>query len=107
MHDVQRVTGLPHMQPCQRPPGTADGVKGAALSVLQHASVLERGLDDLFRFLDRLRRNVLQRETAERQRHAGLDAVTMNIGELKRAAAEIADDPIRLVKTGYDAERRQ
>ena len=34
VHDVQRIAGLPHVQPRQRAPGAADRVEGAALACL-------------------------------------------------------------------------
>ena len=51
--------------------------------------------------------HVLQREAAERQRHAGPDPVPVDVGQLERAAAEIADDAVGLVEAGDDAERGQ
>ena len=56
-------------------------------------------------FLIDFARDVLQRQPAERKRDAGLDAMAVDIGELERAAAEIADDAVGLVKARHDAER--
>ena len=53
MHDVERIAGLPHVQPRQRTPGAADRVEGAALAVMQHVEVFERLLDEFFRLLER------------------------------------------------------
>src|SRR5262249_60003537 len=107
VHDVERIAGLPHVQPRERAPSPSDGVESAALAVLEQAGVLERRPDDLFRLLDRLRRNVLQRETPERQRQTALDPLPLDLGEFERAAAEVTDDAIRFVEARYDAERRQ
>ena len=83
MHDVQRVAGLPHVQARQRPPCSADRIERAALAAFQDASILERRPDDLFRLLDRLRRDVLQREAAERQCHARLHPVAVDFGRAR------------------------
>ena len=66
VHHVQRVSGLPHVQPRQRPPGAADGVEVAALAVAEQRQGAEGFLDELFRLLERFRRNVGQGQTAER-----------------------------------------
>ena len=52
---------------------------------------------DLVRLGERLRRQVLQREAAERQGHAGLELAAAQFRQLQRAAAEIADNPVRFV----------
>ncbi len=52
-------------------------------------------------------RQILQREAAERQRHAAADAMATHVDQLERTAAEIADDAVRIVHAGHDAERRQ
>ena len=105
VHDMQRIAGLPHVQARQRPPSAADGIERAALAVLQQTRTARARSDDLLRLLDRFRRDVLQSQAAERQRHARLDAVAVNFGQLERAAAEIADDAVGLVEAGDDAER--
>jgi hypothetical protein len=61
--------------------------------------VAEFVADDLFRLGERFRRDVLQREAAQRKRDAGFGPVTMHIGKLQRAAAEIADNAVRLVES--------
>ena len=63
--------------------------------------------DDPVGALDRLVRHVLQRKPAERQAHAAADALAGDVDEFERAAAKVADDPVRLVDRGDDAERRQ
>ena len=107
VHDVQRIAVLPHVQPGERAPGAADGVEAAPLALVQQIRLLKRLLDDLLRLLDRLRRDVLQRKPAERERHAALGAMAVDFGEFERAAAEIAHDAARLVEAGHDAERRK
>ena len=95
------------MQPRQRPPGAADGVEGAPGAGLEQLGAGERLAHHLLGLLDLLRRHVLQREPAERQRDAGRDALPMYIGQFQRAAAEIAGDAVRAMEAGDDAERRQ
>ena len=107
VHDVERVAGLPHVQAGKRAPGAADGVEGAAATGFQRTGAVERLPDDLLRLLDRLGGYVLQREPAERKRHAALDALALDLGQFERAAAEIADDAVGLVETGHHAERGQ
>ena len=107
MHDVERIAGLPHVQPGERAPGAADGVERAPAAVLQQLRAAERLLDDLLGLLERFLGNILQRQAAERQRDAGLDAMVVDIGELERAAAEIAHDAVRPMKAGHDPERAQ
>ena len=51
--------------------------------------------------------SVLQRQAAERQRHAAADAAALHVDQLERTAAEIADDAVGLVDAGDDAERGQ
>src|SRR4029077_10370517 len=46
-------------------------------------------------------------QRAERQRYTPADPVAADVDQLERAAAEVADDAVRLVNTGDDAERRQ
>ena len=71
------------------------------------ARVGERLCDDLLGLLERLRGDVLQRQAAERQRDAVLTRVAVDLDQLERAAAEIADDAVRLVEAGHHAERGQ
>ncbi len=99
MHDMQRIAGLPHVQACKSPPCAPDCIKGASPSALKKARILQCVLNDLLGFLDRFRREVLQRKPTERQRHPGLHAMPMHLRQLERAAAEIADNAVGLVKT--------
>ena len=81
VHHVQRIAGLPHVQPGERAPGAADRVEGAALAVPRAARAPAKRLaHDLLGLLERLLREVLQREAAERQR----DAVAQPDGRARR-----------------------
>ena len=42
VHDVELAAGLPHVQPRQRAPSAADGIKGAAFAAFQQAGVFWR-----------------------------------------------------------------
>jgi hypothetical protein len=48
---------------------------------------------------------VFERQPAERQRDAVRQSVSVDIDKLERPAAKIADNAIRLVEAGHDAER--
>ena len=102
---MKRIAGLPHVQPRQRAPGAADRIEGAAFAFVQHVEIFKCLLDVLFRLLERLAGDVLQGQSAERQRHAAAHARTVHIDQLQRAAAEIADNAVRLVDAGNNAER--
>jgi len=80
----------------QRAPGAADRVEGAAPARLQRREAAELRGDDLLRLLQRLLRDVLQREPAERQRLALADVMAADVDQFERAAAEVADDAVRL-----------
>src|SRR6185369_11096287 len=95
------------MQPRQRAPGAADGVKCAPFARFQQRQLIEGSLDDLLGFFERAPGQVLQREAAERQRDPAADARAVYVDQFERAAAEIADDAVRLVDAGDDAERRE
>src|ERR1039457_7151152 len=56
-------------------------------------------------FSERPPGDVLQGQAAKRQRHAAVHARAVHVDQLERAAAEVADDAVRLVDTGNDAER--
>ena len=105
VHDVERIAGLPHVQARQRAPGAADRIEGAVLAIVQHVEVLEGLLDEFFRFFQRFAGDVLQGQAAQRQRHAAAHARAVNIDQFERSAAKIADDAVRLVNAGDDAER--
>src|SRR5437667_232145 len=61
----------------------ADGIEGAAFAAFEQAGVSKRRPHDLFRLLDRLRRNILQCEPAQRQRQTGLDALPMDFRQFE------------------------
>ncbi len=105
VHDVERIAGLPHVQPRQRAPGATNRVEGAALPIVQHVEVFERRFNDFLGFFKRLAGDVLQGQAAERQRHAAAHARAVHVDQFERAAAEIADDAVRLMDAGHDAER--
>jgi hypothetical protein len=105
MHDMQRISGLRHVQAGERTPRAADRVKRSALAQLDMRHLCQCLPDDLVRLLDRFSGAVLQRQAAKRQRSAALDAGIFHVDQFERAAAEIADDPIGPVKAGHDAER--
>ena len=107
VHHVQRIAGLPHVQPGERTPGAADGIEDAILAGLQHRQVAERLAHELRRLLHRLRRNVGERKSAERARHAGARLRAADIDKLERAAAKVADNAVGAVNAGNDAERGQ
>ena len=105
VHDVERIAGLPHVQPRQRAPGAADGIECAALALAENVEALEGIGDQLLGLLDRLAGQVLQGQAAERQRQTVPHAGTVHVDQFERAAAKIADNAVRLVDTGDDAER--
>src|SRR6185437_7659463 len=107
MHDVERIAGLPHVQPGKRTPRAAHRIECAARAFLQHVETVERMLDDLLRLLQRLAGDILQGQSAQRQRDARSDARAVNVDQFERTAAEIADNAVRTVNTGNDAERSQ
>ena len=105
VHHVQRIAGLPHVQARQRPPRAADRIEGAVLAPPEHRQAAECFFDEFFRLLDRLCRNIRQRQAAERPRQALARARAADVDQLQRTAAEIADDAIGAVHAGNHAER--
>ena len=105
VHDVQRITGLPHVQSRQRPPRAADRVESAILAALEHRKADQALLDEFFGLLQRLRRDVRQRQAAERPRQTVTRAGAPHVDEFERAAAEIADHAVAAMDAGNDAER--
>src|SRR5690349_5979109 len=104
---MQRIPLLPHVQSRQCPPGAADRIERAPLAALEKPRFTKRLLDQLLGFLERLFRQVLKGKTAERQRDAGLHAVTANVGQLERATTEVTHDSIRPMEARDDSERGQ
>ncbi len=107
VHDMERIAGLPHVEAGERAPGAADRVEGAALARAEHVEILKGILDDSFGLLDRLAGDVLQRQAAERQRELGAHARAVHVDQFERAAAQVADDAVRLVHAGDHTERGQ
>jgi len=105
VHHMQRIAGLVHVQPRQRAPSAADGVEDAVLAGLEHAQITERLADEFLGLLHRLRRNVGEREAAERTRHAVPHLRTAYVDQFERAAAKIADNAVGPVHAGNHAER--
>jgi hypothetical protein len=105
VHDVKRITCLPHMQARQCAPRAANCIKSTVLAVMQHVEIFKCLFDELFRTFERFSGDVLKSEPAKRQCHAATHARAMHIDQLKRAATEIAYNAIGLVDTGHDAER--
>ena len=97
MHHMQRIAGLRHVQPEQRAPGAADGIKGAVRGrpsgTAQRTSASSAILSALFREFPGY---VLQRQAAERQRYAALDFRAAHVDQFERAAAEVAGDAFGL-----------
>ena len=96
MHDMQRITGLIHVQPRERPPRAADGIEIAASAIAQ-GGTSPSSSRAILPALASDSRQVVQGEAAERQCRSALaacDAVTSV--EFERAAAEVADDAVRL-----------
>ena len=75
VHHAQRIMALDDMNARQRAPRAADRVEIAPGSRCQLRHAVERGFDDALGALGRFVRGVLQRQRAERQRHAGADRV--------------------------------
>jgi len=48
VHHVQRISGLPHVQPRQRAPRSADRIETAILAGFEHRQAAQRLLDELF-----------------------------------------------------------
>src|SRR5690349_6967644 len=90
VHDMEWITGLPHVQTRERAPSAADRVKSAIFAVMQHVEVFENLLDIFFGFLEGLPGNILQRKSAQRQGHTAAYARAMHIDQLERSAAKVA-----------------
>ncbi len=97
VHHLERIAALDDVDACERAPGAADRIEGAAAARLELRHLVERLADDAVGALERFVREVLERETAERQRHAAAHAVPAHVDQFERAAAEIADDAVGMV----------
>jgi hypothetical protein len=89
----------------QRSPCSSDRIKGTAATGLELGNREEIGPDDAFGALQRFMRCILQRQTSKRQRHSAANAVAAHVNQFQRTAAEIADDTVRLVNAGNNAQR--
>ena len=107
VHHLQRIAALDDVDARQRAPGAADRIEGAAAAGLELGDAGEFVANDPLGALQRFVREILQRQAAERQRHAAAQPVAMDADQFERAAAEIADDAVRIVNAGNDAERGQ
>ncbi len=107
MHDMQRIAALDDVDARECTPCTANGVKissGACFQLRQSGNGVR---DDLLGFLQRLLRRILQRKATERKREPLTNAMSANIDQLERTAAQITDNAIGLVDTRRHAERGQ
>ena len=95
------------MQTGQSPPGAANRIERSPDQSLQHLDGRERLSDDLGRLFRRALRKVHQRQAPERQRNPGRALAILHVRQFERAAAEIADDAVRVVNRAHDAKRRQ
>ena len=66
MGDVERIAGLPQVQPRQRTPGAADGVEISSLAALERRHFGQFLADNILGALERFLGNVLQRQSTER-----------------------------------------
>ena len=105
VHHPQRIAALDDVDARQRPPCSSDRIEAAAAAGLELGDAGKIRLDDALGALKRFMRQVLQRQASERQRHAAANAVAVHVDQFQRAAAEIADDAVRVVDAGNDAER--
>ena len=105
VHHPERIAALDDVDACQRAPGAADRIEGAATAGLELSHVGQIGADNTFGTLQRFVRQVLQRQASERQRDAAADAIAMHVDQFERTAAEIADNAVGIVDAGDDAER--
>jgi hypothetical protein len=88
----------------ERAPGAADRIEGAATAGLELGDFGQLVLHDALGALQGFVRQILQREAAERQRHAAANPVAVHVDQFQRAAAEIADDAVGVVNAGHYAE---
>jgi hypothetical protein len=92
VHDVQRIALLAHVQPGQRPPGSADGIEGAALQGDELRHVGQRLADDLLGLLDRAAGGILQARPPSRRLAPSL--ISAPAISTAQAAASTADDAV-------------
>src|SRR5262245_61240249 len=104
MHDAQRIVGLRHVEPRERPPRPADGVEVAAPALLQPVDLGELGIDDVPRLLQAAFRCVDQAQAAERERRSVAEPAAPHVDQLETAAAEVAGKAVGRMDARYDAE---
>ncbi|MHC2725751.1 hypothetical protein ACVMGE_008238 [Bradyrhizobium diazoefficiens] len=107
VHHLERIAALDDVDARERAPGAADGVECTAAPRLELRHLVELLAHDTVGALERFVGEVLEREPAERQRHAAAHAVPAHVDQFERAAAEVADDAVGVVDAGNHAERRQ
>ena len=108
VHDVQRIAGLPHVQPRQRAPGAADRVEGAPLAVLRAGGRPRAPSATIFSaFLSDFDEMSCSARPPSGSVTPGFDPLAVDVGQFERAAAEIADDAVGLVEARHHPERRQ
>ena len=105
MHHLQGIFTLDDVNARQRPPRSSNRVEGPAAAGLELGDFRNIVLDDALGALQRLVRRILQREASQRQRHALTNAVAAHVDQFQRPAAEIADNAVRPVQAGNNAQR--
>ena len=99
VHHVQRIAALRHVQLRERPPGAADRVEGAPLEPVCSCCAPSSASRTIF--------SAFLSEPPERPAGRGRRAAVVtpapracpcDVDELERAAAEVADDAVRLVE---------
>ena len=105
VHHLERIAALDDVETRQRAPGAADRIEGPVTAGRELGDVGEFVAHDASGALQGFVREVLECQAAERQRHAAAHAVALDVDQLERAAAEVADDTVRIVDPGDDAKR--
>ncbi len=107
MHDAHEIIALAHMQSGERAPCSADGIERAAAQAFENFGLAQRLAHDFHRRLRRLVRGIHERQPAERQSDPLADPRALHVDQFERAAAQIGDDAVGLIKGRDDAERRE
>ena len=89
----------------QRTPGSPDRIERAVFTIVQHFEVLESFLDEFLRLFERFAGDILERQPAKRQRHSSAHVRAVHVNKFERAAAKVADNAVRLMNSGHDAQR--
>ena len=74
---------------------------------MQHIEIFESLLDELFRSLERFAGDVLECKATERESYSATDARTVHIDQFERTAAKVADNAVRFMDSGHNAERSE